>query len=63
MENMNFFDWTTIAGLVTVIAFLWKLKEEVHKLGERVAKIEGKLEGAIFHPPGPPTAERQQRPQ
>lgn len=47
MEAMNFFDWSTIVGLVAVLGFLWRLKEEIHKLGERVAKIEGSL----FHPP------------
>ncbi len=61
MEITNFFDWSTIVGLIAVIAFLWKLKEEIHQLGERVAKLEGKFEGALFHPPNPPTGSERQK--
>lgn len=62
---MNFLDWSNIVALVAIAGFLWRLTytlnrdmrklemrmtDEMRKLGERVAKIEGAL--LFSHPRG-----------
>lgn len=54
MEPLNYLDLGTIAGLVAVTGFLWRLTHTLNKdmkelsnkisgLGDRVARIEGAL--------------------
>ncbi len=49
-------DWITLAGVVGIIAFLWKIsgdmrketgeiRKEIRELRERMAKLEGLFEG------------------
>lgn len=42
-----------LAGLVSVAAFLWSLSEKVSGLGERLARVEGLLEGLRLRPEEP----------
>ena len=35
----------TLAGIVAIAAFLWSLHRDMHALGERVARLEGLIEG------------------
>ena len=39
-------EWLNIAGLLTILAFLWNLSSDIAELGERVARIEGLIEGS-----------------
>ena len=42
-------DWVTLAGVVGIIAFLWKVSQDLSRdfsdLRERMAKLEGLFEG------------------
>ena len=38
--------WLNIAGLLAILAFLWNLSSDISELGERVARIEGLIEGS-----------------
>jgi len=38
-------EWVTLAGVVTIAAFLWSLHRDMRALGERVARLEGLIEG------------------
>ena len=38
--------WLNIAGLLAILAFLWNLSSDIAGLGERVARIEGLIEGS-----------------
>jgi len=40
-------DWITLAGIVGIIAFLWKISGEIGELRERMARLEGLFEGHI----------------
>ena len=46
---MTGFEYSMIAGFVAILAFLWRLSERVSgvetRLGERIAKVEGMLQG------------------
>lgn len=55
---MNFLDWSTVAGLVTIAIFLWRLthtlNRDMHKMGEKMSDLGeriAKIEGALFHAP------------
>lgn len=52
---MTGFEWTMIGAAVAILAFLWRLSEKVSavetRLGERIARIEGLLEGMGRPPP------------
>ena len=36
-------EWVTLAGVVTIAAFLWSLHRDMRALGERVARLEGAM--------------------
>ena len=40
---MNFLDWSTVAGLVTIAIFLWRLthtlNRDMHKMGEKMSDL------------------------
>ena len=38
--------WLNLAGLLAILAFLWNLSSDIAELGERVARIEGLIEGS-----------------
>ena len=38
--------WLNLAGLLAILAFLWNLNSDIAELGERVARIEGLIEGS-----------------
>ena len=42
-------DWITLAGVVGIFGFLWKIsgdmRKEIGELRERMAKLEGLFEG------------------
>lgn len=38
--------WLNLAGLLVILAFLWNLSSDIAELGERVARIEGLIEGS-----------------
>ena len=38
-------DWITLAGIVGILAFLWKLSREIADLRERMARLEGRMLG------------------
>lgn len=38
-------EWITLAGVMTIAAFLWSLHRDMRALGERVARLEGLIEG------------------
>lgn len=37
-------DWITIAGIVGILAFLWKLSSDIGGLRERMARLEGAVD-------------------
>ncbi len=49
---MTYIDGISLAALVAVLAFLWKLHMDVGVLGERLARIEGWIEGRFARPDG-----------
>ena len=38
--------WLNLAGLLAIFAFLWNLNSDIAELGERMARIEGLIEGS-----------------
>ncbi len=38
--------WLNLAGLLAILAFLWNLSSDISELGERMARIEGLIEGS-----------------
>lgn len=44
MESIST-DWITLAGIVAVLAFLWKLSSDIAGLRERMASLEGRMLG------------------
>lgn len=38
--------WLNLAGLLAILAFSWNLSSDIAELGERVARIEGLIEGS-----------------
>ena len=45
MNALTIVDGLTLAAAVAIIAFLWSLHRDVRNLAERVAKVEGLIEG------------------
>ena len=45
MNNVEI--WIQLGGFIAVLAFLWKLSQDVGDLRERMAKLEGVVEGFI----------------
>ncbi len=43
-------DWITLAGVVGILAFLWKLSGDIGDLRERMARLEGLFEGFTGRP-------------
>lgn len=39
--------WIQVAGFIAVLGFLWKLSQDVGDLRERMAKLEGVVEGFL----------------
>ena len=39
-------EWFNIVGLLAILAFLWNLSSDISELGERMARIEGLIEGS-----------------
>ena len=37
-------DWITLAGIVTIIAFLWNLHRDLRGLSDRVSRLEGTVD-------------------
>ena len=40
-------DWIQIAGFVAILGFLWKLSQDMADLRERMAKLEGVVDGFL----------------
>ena len=38
--------WFKLVGLLAILAFLWSLSSDISELGERMARIEGLIEGS-----------------
>lgn len=56
-------DYVILVAALAILGFLWGLHRDMRDLGERVAKLEGSLEGlreAIAGRP-PPSSQRPQR--
>ena len=47
---MTIIDGVSLAVLLGVLGFLWKLHTEIGSLGERLARIEGWIEGRFNQP-------------
>ena len=45
MESLTLTDGLTLAAAIAIVAFLWSLHRDVRSLAERVAKVEGLIEG------------------
>ena len=39
-------EWLNLASLLAILAFLWNLNSDISELGERMARIEGLIEGS-----------------
>ncbi len=37
-------DWITLAGIVTIIAFLWNLHRDLRGILDRVSRLEGTVD-------------------
>ncbi|MCY3995677.1 MAG: hypothetical protein OXF07_06030 [Rhodobacter sp.] len=48
-------DWITLAGIVGILAFLWKLSSDIDELRERMARLEGLFEGFTSREGNKPT--------
>jgi len=48
-------DWITLAGIVGILAFLWKLSSDIGDLRERMARLEGLFEGFTSRDANRPT--------
>ncbi len=45
MTDLTLVDGLTLGAAVAIIAFLWSLHRDVRSLAERIAKVEGLIEG------------------
>ena len=43
--NTEFFNYATLTGVIAILAFLWNLHRDVAGLRERMARLEGLIEG------------------
>ena len=39
--------WVEVAGFLAILGFLWRLTQDVASLRERMAKLEGVVEGFL----------------
>ena len=45
MGPMGWTEWANLAGFVAVLAFLWQLHRDMADLRERMARVEGMVDG------------------